>query len=93
MELYAKTVNRKKLLTIAGRRSIVDVWQGPKCATVLCNKQLGNLSILTSMYRVYPGFPANIYLFKVNNRDTIKRNEISSKLKIRPAERRWCFYF
>ena len=28
--------------------------------------------------------PANIYLFKINNRDTRKRGEICSKLKITP---------
>ena len=32
--------------------------------------------------------PTNIYLFKVNNRNTIKRCEICSKLKIKTPERR-----
>ena len=40
--------------------------------------------------------PANIYLFKVNNRNTRKRCEICSKLTIKTPERRltsfWCFY-
>ena len=35
--------------------------------------------------------PANIYLFKVNNRNTIKKCEICSKLTIKTPERRhWC---
>ena len=33
-------------------------------------------------------FPANIYLFKVNNRNTRNRCEISSKLTIKTPERR-----
>ena len=32
-------------------------------------------------------YPANIYLFKVNNRNTRKRYEISSKLTITPERR------
>ena len=32
--------------------------------------------------------PANIYLFKVNNKKTRKRGEICSKLKIKTPERR-----
>ena len=32
-------------------------------------------------------YPANIYLFKVNNKNTRKRCEISSKLTIKPPER------
>ena len=35
--------------------------------------------------------PANIYLFKVNNRNTRKKCEICSKLTIKTPERRqWC---
>ena len=33
-------------------------------------------------------YPANIYLFKVNNRNTRKRYEMSSKLTIKTPERR-----
>ena len=33
-------------------------------------------------------FPGNIYLFKVNNRDSRKRCEICSKLTIKTPERR-----
>ena len=33
-------------------------------------------------------YPANIYIFKVNNRDTIKRCEICSKSTIKTPERR-----
>ena len=33
-------------------------------------------------------FPASIYLFKVNNRNTRARCEICSKLKIKTSERR-----
>ena len=49
------------------------------------------------------GFPANIYLLKVNNRNIRKRHEMYSKLAIKTPERRkntrmtsstsfWCFY-
>ena len=37
-------------------------------------------------------YPANIYLFKVNNRNTRKRYEISSKLIIKAPERRHWLY-
>ena len=33
-------------------------------------------------------YPAHIYLFKVNNRNTRKRYEMSSKLTIKTPERR-----
>ena len=33
-------------------------------------------------------FPANIYLFKINNRNNRKRFEISSELAIKTPERR-----
>ena len=44
---------------------------------------------------LFPGLnkkpiPANIYLFKVNNKNTRKRCEICSKLTIKTPER--CFY-
>ena len=36
-------------------------------------------------------YPANIYLFKVNNRDSRKRFGICSKLTIKvPEQRNWC---
>ena len=37
-------------------------------------------------------YPVNIYLFKVNNRNTKKRYEICLKLRIKTPERRWCLY-
>ena len=33
-------------------------------------------------------YPVNIYLFKVNNRNTRKRREVCSKLTIKTPERR-----
>ena len=36
--------------------------------------------------------PANIYLFKFNNRKTRKRSEICSKLTIKTLTSFWCFY-
>ena len=37
------------------------------------------------------GYPVNIYLFKVNNRNTRKRYEICSELSIQaPEQRQWC---
>ena len=37
------------------------------------------------------GDPVGIYLLKVNNRNTRKRSEICSKLKIKtPKQRHWC---
>ena len=38
-------------------------------------------------------FPANIYFFKVNNRNTEKRCDIYSKLTIKTPERRQFFSF
>ena len=36
------------------------------------------------------GYPANIYLFKIINRNTRKRREICSKLTIKtPKQRQW----
>ena len=35
-------------------------------------------------------FPANIFLFKVNNRNTRKKCEIFSKLTIKTPERLYC---
>ena len=45
-------------------------------------------SISTNMRHI----PANIYLFIVNNRNTRKRCEISSKLTTILLTSRWCFY-
>ena len=40
---------------------------------------------------VYNLYPANTYLFKLNNRNTEKRRRICSKLKIKtPKRRHWC---
>ena len=40
--------------------------------------------------RLYQSFPANIYVLKVNNRNTRKRCEICSKLTIKiPEQRHW----
>ena len=38
--------------------------------------------------KVHASHPGNIYLLKVNNRNTRKRCEIHSKLTIKTAERR-----
>ena len=40
------------------------------------------------IYRKTNYFQANIYLFKVTNRNTTKRYEICSKLTIKMSERR-----
>ena len=49
--------------------------------------------VLTSEYwkalKLCVTFPANIYLFKVNNRNTRKRCEICSKLTMKISERRY----
>ena len=43
-----------------------------------------------TMYTCFTArYPANIYLFKVNNRNTRKRCEICSKLRIKTPERRF----
>ena len=39
-------------------------------------------------YFIISSNPANIYLFKVNNKNTRKRCEINSKLTIKTPERR-----
>ena len=36
----------------------------------------------------WPHYPASIYLFKVNNRNTRKKSEICSKSTIKTLERR-----
>ena len=41
-----------------------------------------------SLSGIFPLFPANIYLFKVSNRNTRERCEICSKLTIKSPERR-----
>ena len=48
--------------------------------------------ILLKDLRVFTcGFPISIYLLKVNNRSTITRCEICSKLSIKtPTRRHWC---
>ena len=45
---------------------------------------LQNRGVETSLTRI----PANINMFKVNNKNTRKRCEICSKLKIKTPERR-----
>ena len=50
-------------------------------------KIIRTYNILTVIYNFKPG-PANIYLFKVNNRSTRKKCEICSKLTIKTPERR-----
>ena len=46
------------------------------------------LSVLISLLQTSIGLPTNIYLFKVNNRNTRKRCEICSKLTTKTPERR-----
>ena len=65
---------------------------------ILLNKQPKNLWYLLLNRRIYifkntnlkwcKSYPANTYLFKVNNRNTRKRYKICSKLKIKTPERR-----
>ena len=48
-------------------------------------------------YIIFGSTPANIYLFKVKNRNTRKRSEICSKLTIKSTERRqrrrfYCYF-
>ena len=50
-----------------------------------CKKQLF-ASVLKNKCKLFYN-PANIYLFKVNNRDITKRREICSKLIIKTSER------
>ena len=50
------------------------VWQEPKCASEMCIER--------------KAFPVDIYMFKVNNRNTRTRCEICSKLTKKALERR-----
>ena len=45
-----------------------------------------------SKYPINFNNPGNIYLFKVDNRDTRKGYEICSKLTVKTPERCWCLY-
>ena len=69
-----------ELLTIFAKSSIIDVWGGPKYTT-------GHDERLTRNNQEIKPFPANIYLFKDNNRKTRKRYEICSKLTVKTPER------
>ena len=53
-------------------------------------KERGNLNHLLKTDVLY--FPANIYLFQVNNKNTRKRCEICSTLTTKTPEQRRCFY-
>ena len=44
--------------------------------------------LLSETFETMRTYPANFYLFKVNNRNTPKRCEICSKLTIKTPERR-----
>ena len=44
--------------------------------------------ILGKLFSFFSTNPANIYLFKVNNRNTSKKSEICSKSTIKTPERR-----
>ena len=46
-----------------------------------------NLQLLNVIFNSRPQIPANIYLLKVNNRNTRKRCETCSKLTIKTPER------
>ena len=43
---------------------------------------------MTYIWLLFDSYPANIYLFKVNNKNTRKRCEICSKLTVKTPERR-----
>ena len=63
----------------------------------VASKGVSHMTILFAMVWKYVGnpvtFPANIYLFKMNNRNTRKRCEICSKLTIKtPKRRHWTYY-
>ena len=45
-------------------------------------------NVAKDVMKVFRANPTNIYLFKVNNRNTRKRCEICSKLTIKTPERR-----
>ena len=53
-----------------------------------CFFQIFYLRITWLIPKIFKQFPANIYLFKVKNRNTRKRYEICSKLTIKTLERR-----
>ena len=51
--------------------------------------QKGNFFWLCPYLYIYISIPANIYLFKVNNRSNRKKWEICSKLIKTPERRQW----
>ena len=52
------------------------------------DQQLRQPTIVLTSWKLLSQFPANIYLLKVNNRNTRKRCEICSKLTIKTPEQR-----
>ena len=55
---------------------------------LLIFKILLNASVVMKIFISFDRIPANIYLFKENNRSTRKRHEICSNLTIKTLERR-----
>ena len=72
-----------ELLTIFAKSSIIDVWGGPKYTT-------GHDERLTRNNQEIKPFPANIYLFKDNNR-MFKVNNKNTRTMLLTSF--WCFYY
>ena len=60
--------------------------------TISKSDPLREIYLLVYLIEVYVLYSVDIYLFKVNNRNTRARCEICSKLPIKTPGRRQCFY-
>ena len=80
-------LNRNKIIVL---EVVLDVLKGDNNDTI--KTPIGTLvtllSILSTFRRTRSTLPGNIYLFKVNNKNTLKRYDICSKLTIKPPKRR-----
>ena len=57
-----------------------------KCIILSCHST--SQIVWKHFFPIKENYPANVYLLKVNNRNTIKKCEIYSKLTIKTLERR-----
>ena len=83
-----KILNRNKIIVVV---VVLDVFKGGSkdTKTTPIKTLVTLLSTLSTFSRTGSTLPANIYFFKVNNKITLKRFEICSKLTIKPPKRQY----
>ena len=102
MELFANIVDCIQPLAIFAKYFILGASQGT-CVFAKSKEKLGTLSFISEKIRIAISrvfdfkfslntdiwhYPSHSYIFKVNNRNTRTRGEISPKLTIKTPERR-----